>query len=50
MTPILGPIRITYDIMEELDEMGFARLSTSKTMLTVSKNAFKGLILVDVAY
>ena len=42
MVAIYGPIQITYNIMEELDELGFAEPSTSETMLTVSKNASKG--------
>ena len=36
--------------MVELNQLGFAGPLTSKTMLTVSKNAFKGYLLVYVAY
>ena len=36
--------------MEELNQLGFARPLTSETMLTVSKNAFKGYELVYIAY
>ena len=42
MVVIYGPIQITYNVMEELDEFGFAGPLTSKTILTVNKNAIKG--------
>ena len=34
-------------IMVELSKLDFPRPLTSETMLTVSKNAFKGYVLVD---
>ena len=35
-------IQIANQIMKELNQLGFAGPLTSETMLTVSKNAFKG--------
>ena len=43
-------IQIANQIMEKMNQLGFARPLTSETMLTVSKNAFKGKVLVCIAY
>ena len=43
-------IQVVNQIMEELNQLGFAGPLTSETMLTVSKNAFKGYVLVYIAY
>ena len=43
-------IQIANQIMEESDQLGFAGPLTSETMLTVSKNAFKGYVLVYIVF
>ena len=42
VTTIQCTIQIADHAMVELNQLGFARPLTSETMLTVSKNAFKG--------
>ena len=41
-------IKVAYNIMVELNKLGFARPLTSESILIVSKNAINGQVLVDV--
>ena len=49
VTPVLGSIQVTNHVMKELNQLGLARPLTTETMLTVSKNIFKGKMLIYVA-
>ena len=50
MVAIDGHIQITYNIMENLDELGLAGPLTPETILIVSKNAIKGFVYVANYY
>ena len=49
MTPVQGSIQVTNHVMRELNQLGFARPLTTEAVLTVSKNIFKGTMLIYVA-
>ena len=49
VTPVHSSIQVSNHVMNELNQLGFARSLTTETMLTVSKNVFKGRMLVYVA-
>ena len=42
-------VQVTNHVMKELNQLGLARPLTTETMLTVSKNVFKGKMLIYVA-
>ena len=48
-TPVRSSIQVTNHVMKELNQLGLARPLTTETMLTVSKNVFKGNMLIYVA-
>ena len=45
VTPVQSSIQVTNHVMEELNQLDPARPLTTETMLTVSKNVFKGNML-----
>ena len=45
---LLMNLHFTYNVIQKMNELGFARHLTLKTMLGVSKNAFNGLMSVNV--
>ena len=49
VTPVQGSIQVTNHVMKELNQLGFARPLTTEAMLTVSKNIFKGKMLMNFA-
>ena len=49
VAPVQGSIQVTNHVMIELNQLGFARPLTTEAMLTVSKNIFKGKMLINVA-
>ena len=42
VTPAQSSIQVTNHVMKEQNQLGLARPLTTETMLTVSKNVFKG--------
>ena len=48
VTAIQCMFQIAYHVMVELKHLGFAGPLTSETMLTVSKNTFKGNLLLFI--
>ena len=49
VTPVHSSIQVSNHVMNELNQLGFAKSLTTETMLTVSKNVFKGRMLIYVA-
>ena len=47
--PVQSSIKVSNHVMKELNQLGLARPPTTETMLTVSKNIFKGKMLIYVA-
>ena len=50
VTPVQSSIQVTNHVMKELNLLGLPKSMTTETMLTVSKNVFKGKMLINVAY
>ena len=49
MTPVQSSVQVTNHVIEELNQLGFAIPLTTEAVLTVSKNIFKGKMLINVA-
>ena len=50
VTPVHSSIQVANHVVKELNQLGLARPLTTETMLTVSKNIFKGKMLICVAH
>ena len=49
VTPTQSSVQVTNHVMKELNQLGFARPLTTEAVLAVSKNIFKGKMLINVA-